>query len=331
MLNPTRGPAHGRAWLLTTESRKALDIHARATAPSKTGLSFYAPDFALLEPEPWLLGEEIEFVEENRLPLPELVHKAEPSSADFQNTIEDILARIQRGEFQKVVPMVCDELEFAADLNRRMFRIAPAENQYSYGFEWGREGLAGVTPEVLFRVENGILSTMALAGTGRADGPSLLDDAKEMHEHRLVIDHICSELSESGTVERGDTAERVYGSLKHLHTPIRVRLRRAPDFMHFVARLHPTAALGGWPRKPAVEWLEQQPFHTARRRFGAPFGYVDGERMLCVVAIRGVQWCGPALKISAGCGIVAESEVLREWRELEMKRQSIYRLLEVNV
>jgi menaquinone-specific isochorismate synthase len=292
-------------------------------------LSFFAPDFALSDQEPWLSGEEVQFRAVERVPLPELRAKAGPSSADFQRSIEDILERIERHEFEKVVPMLCEELEFAEPLARDMFPTAPAEGRFSYGFEFGDEGMAGLTPELLFQVKDGRLTTMALAGTGRSEDPSLLDDRKEMHEHSLVIEHITQELKPFGRVQIGQTIERVYGPLKHLFTPIEVTLEREPDFMNFVRALHPTAALGGWPRKPAIDWLEKQDFHRTRRRFGAPFGYRDGHDMKCVVAIRGVQWCKNRLMVASGCGVVKESRVLNEWRELELKRASIYRWLGV--
>ena len=40
------------------------------------------------------------------------------------------------------------------------------DGKFSYGFEFGGEGMCGVTPELLFSVKDGVLKTMALAGTG---------------------------------------------------------------------------------------------------------------------------------------------------------------------
>jgi menaquinone-specific isochorismate synthase len=331
MLKQAREVQTGTAWLVSDKFRKALEVRALSTTPSPGSLSFFAPDFSLLAQEPWLLGRETEFREPPRLPLPHLVSKAEPSSADFARTFEDISARIRAGEFEKVVPMVCEEYEFAGPLARAMFSAEIHGGRFSYGFEFGEEGMAGHTPELLFTVEGGVLKTMALAGTAPAGGPSLLDDPKEMHEHRLVIEHISSELARFGQASVGATVERVYGALKHLYTPLEFKLSRPARFEELVTHLHPTAALGGWPRKPAVEWLEKQPFHAGRGRFGAPFGYVDGEDMTCVVAIRNVQWKANRLQVSSGCGVVGESQVLKEWKELELKRQSIFRALGVEL
>lgn len=331
MLNQTSQSNKELAWLSGDTFGRALSIRARSTAPIANQLSFFAPDFSLRAAEPWLIGEESSVGETPRLPLPKLVSKAEPSATDFASLFEDISVRITGGEFEKVVPMVSTDFEFESPLTREMFAGGNLPGQFAYGFQFEDEGMAGVTPEILFAVEDGKLRTMALAGTAKSGAPSILEDQKEMHEHRLVIQHIRSELKSFGALSVGPTIEREYGPLKHLFTPIEVKLERLPTFEELVTRLHPTAALGGWPRKSAVEWLERQPFHEGRRRFGAPFGFADGERMMCVVAIRNVQWSHRSLKVGSGCGIVRESQVLKEWKELELKRDSIFRALGIDL
>lgn len=329
MLKESRGTDTGFAWLVGDRFEKALKVHARSPAPHPENLSLFAPDFALSDPEPWLVGEAQSFQWPEAAVLPALTHRVDPSSADFQREVEEILARIRSGEFAKVVPMVCDELEFEAPLTRAMFRPRSRPEQFLYGFEFEGEGMVGQTPELLFEVREGVLTTMALAGTGPVEGPSLLEDRKERHEHGLVIEHIREVLAAWGEVEVGETFEHTYGRLKHLRTPLQARLRETPDFMELVVKLHPTAALGGWPRRPAIEWLERQPFHTTRGRFGAPFGFREGDHMVCVVAIRGLQWKANRARVSAGCGVVEGSDPLKEWRELKLKREAIYALLGV--
>lgn len=331
MLKQTRGSQEGLAWLKSEQISETLIIRSRAVKPLPGALNFFAPDFSLHTAAPWFVGERTEMIIENQSPLPQLVARVEPSSTDFARLFEDIRARINKREFEKVVPMVCEEYQFQTPLERRMFRQQPGKAQYSYGFEFENEGMAGITPEVLFSVQDGILTTMALAGTGKSSGPSLLNDAKEMHEHKVVIEHILSELKGLGSVSVGSTIERSFGSLKHLFTPIQLQLDREPHFESLVSHLHPTAALGGWPRASAVAWLEKQDFHERRRRFGAPFGFVEGDRMLCVVAIRNVQWRDNNLLVASGCGVVKESQALKEWDELELKRRAIFNMLGVEL
>jgi menaquinone-specific isochorismate synthase len=321
------------AWLRDSTHECAIQIARRASQPEFDRPCFYAPDFALSDPAPWLIGERVALDLASR-EWPSVVERQLPLQSEFVQIHAQILDLISSGEFLKVVPMVAEQLRFAQPLHPEMFwRAITGEwpQQYSYGFARHGEGLCGVTPELLFSQQNNRLQTMALAGTAAADGPALLEDRKERHEHQVVVDHIYHELKDLGAVEIGQTVEKIYGRLKHLYTPIEVRLKATPSFADLVQRLHPTAALGGWPRRPALQWLKQQSSQDLRARFGAPFGWqADGE-MKCVVAIRCLQWWEDRALICAGCGVVSSSDAAREWRELGMKRQAINQMLGVPV
>jgi len=310
-----------------------LKIHRQVPECPRDQPAFFAPDFALKAPLPWYCGELGE-AELKRCPLPAVLHQTLPCSTPFTHLHQEILTHIGAGTFAKVVPIVWEELQFASPLQLEHFaRVISEYKQYQfiYALEYQGDGMCGVTPELLFEVQDGSLRTMALAGTGQVGDPPLLQDAKERYEHEIVIDHMISELKPWGEIEVGETIERAYGSLKHLYTPIQVRLNRPPDFTQLVATLHPTAALGGWPRQAAREWLERQDFHRGRGRFGAPFGFVNGDHMLCVVAIRGLQWWGSRAQLTAGCGVVQGSRMAKEWQELERKRQATRQVLGIPV
>ncbi len=335
MLEKSINTQPGSAWLKCGENfgnkLRGIKIGAASRTPQVSGLSFYAPDFAGKLAEPWLIGEELG---ENELPMtvpaPALRLHQSPKRAEFLQQHSEILQELERFHFQKVVPVVFETFEFAEPLRLGMYwlrAVAHIGTQFAYGFEFLREGMCGLTPEVLFSVKDGILSTMALAGTGALTGPSLLEDAKETLEHKLVVENIRHDLEAFGTLQMGDTTEKPYGQLKHLHTPITLILERPVSFTQLVELLHPTAALGGWPRDRASAWLAKQSYHLPRRRFGAPFGFVSGEEMLCVVAIRGLQWEGTRALLGAGCGVVKGSVGEREWSELELKREAVRRNL----
>ena len=60
--------------------------------------------------------------------------------------------------------------------------------------------------------------------------------------------------------------------------------------------------------------------------FGAPFGVsVDGVVEI-LVAIRMVAWRGHEIRIPSGCGVIEESRLVSEWRELRLKREAVCRL-----
>ena len=36
-----------------------------------------------------------------------------------------------------------------------------------------------------------------------------------------------------------------------------------------------------------------------------------------------VTWCGDQLQIPSGCGVIEESRLVNEWRELRLKREAV--------
>ncbi len=305
-----------------------MQITGRGREPRPNSLSFYAPNFYTHETmNPWFYGERIPAGAFVTNPLPAVERRLDPDPSLFDAVHAEILTGIKEGRFKKVVPYVSEEWQFESELSWSMFpnALAPQENQYSYGLQASGEGMCGITPELLFQVEGDVCTTMALAGTAPVDGPSLLDDPKERLEHELVIGHIQQSLKGLGEITVGETREQAYGSLKHLLTPIQVKLEYPPSFMDLVARLHPTAALAGWPRASALDFLRLR--GPERIRFGAPFGFVDGDSMMCIVAIRCLQWRGRTAWIMSGCGVVEGSHAEKEWVELNLKRRSVARQL----
>jgi menaquinone-specific isochorismate synthase len=115
--------------------------------------------------------------------------------------------------------------------------------------------------------------------------------------------------------------------MAHLKTDIAVAVTSPVTFGDLVRALHPTAALGVAPRSAGTELMPSLG-PSERGRFGAPFGieWPDG-RAHVLVAIRNVQWNGPTVTLGAGAGILAESQLEREWEELRLKRSAVKDLL----
>jgi menaquinone-specific isochorismate synthase len=116
--------------------------------------------------------------------------------------------------------------------------------------------------------------------------------------------------------------------IAHLITPIFFNETGGSERMSFfdmVRRLHPTAALGVSPRTEAGErWLREADRGVKRRTFGAPFGLErEDKSALALVAIRNVQWNGDQVRVGSGAGMLLESRVELEWKELREKREQV--------
>ncbi|MGE4132129.1 MAG: chorismate-binding protein [Bdellovibrionales bacterium] len=299
---------------------KVLEISRENPGPD---LAFFAPEYDLgRSPACWFRGEVLETLPKLKSTLPAIRFVRPPDEASFTRQHKEVMEAIARGKLKKLVPFVVEELAFESPLDWTMFSAGFEDRPgcYSFGMQVGEQGMCGFTPEILFRVRGEELTTMALAGTRAAEGPSLLEDPKEKHEHDLVIEDISQRLAGLGLMEVDETCEIPFGKLKHLRTEIRVSLNSKPSMQDLVSRLHPTAALGGYPKSQAQPKLAKWGRH--RGRFGAPFGWQKGDEMMCVVAIRGVHWSGPKAQVFSGCGVVAGSRSEREWGELALKRES---------
>ena len=327
-----------------------IGIPRPSGAPDSTALSVFAPTFFLTDSQPWLLYPHFECVRAEDLlarldtvAVPPLVAAGweTSSSAAHAAAIADIQARIETGELVKAVPFVSltGKMDFSTPVRAWLLAnaIRHAASQADrhpvgtvYGIWDADSGMIGLTPEILFtedarRSELPVLLTMALAGTRRPGGLPLTEDAKEMMEHRIVVEGIAEQLSPLGQVQIGPVHEQEVPDLVHLCTPIEVWPHRRVEFGEWVAALHPTPAIGAWPREAGNRWLRAQLNADLRGRYGAPFGVIPpGSHVgTCLVAIRNLQWTGNSARILAGGGIVAASEPRREWREANAKLNAV--------
>lgn len=259
----------------------------------------------------------------------------EPEKADFERAFARVQNLISEGQIDKAVPVVFARAQAlvtpAVRARWMMEALSSPDNLNPYGFWSGDEGVLGATPEILFSVEGRGLKTMAMAGTlAKTDGTAedLARSSKDQYEHRLVVEDIKKELRSFGRVTVGATDVVALPALYHLRTEIGAELETPPDIAGLIARLHPTAALGVFPRLFGWRWMRELPGQEDRARFGAPFTVrLSPERAISLVGIRNVQWKNDRVMLGSGCGVVKASELESEWTELRRKRQSVLSIL----
>ncbi|MEM9773798.1 MAG: isochorismate synthase [Chloroflexota bacterium] len=277
---------------------------------------------------------------------PNLQEIAYPMSKDqWTSMLRKAINQMKVGDMQKVVLSRVSEVnldgpagitrllawldDHYAECNRFLFEPVPFHAFY------------GATPETLIETNGRQFDTMGLAGsaprgnTAEADaefGNGLLNDPKNQHEHKLVVDSIIERL-EPITVELNvakQTELMKLGNIQHLYTPITGKFKEAPGIIPLLERLHPTPALGGAPRGKAMAFIEADEPVT-RGWYGAPVGFLnpnlDGK---FGVAIRSAvaQW--DRVWAYAGAGIVADSDPASEWDETAIKFRPMLNALGVD-
>ncbi len=179
-----------------------------------------------------------------------------------------------------------------------------------------------------------VVESRPVAGTTVADSDeallALAASVKDTHEHRFVVDGIVDVLGPRCEQLHAETVPEVavFGPVAHLATPIRGRLTApSPTALDLARLLHPTPAVGGTPRRAALDAIRELEGFD-RGRYAGPVGWVDargdGE---WAIALRGAELDGARARLVAGAGIVAGSDPEAEWAETQAKLEPMLRAL----
>lgn len=198
-----------------------------------------------------------------------------------------------------------------------------------YGIWFSDYGMVGATPELLFQSQSDQLKTYALAGTmPLAQAEELLKSSKDREEHDYVIQNICESLKPfTQGIEVAKTGITFFKNLAHLRTDISAKLRPDVDLEKLLSTFSPSAALGGYPKKRALEFLKKCSYHQKHKNrfFGSALGMRTKKSANFLVCIRNVQWQGEEFCIESGGGVVEASTLENELREIRLKRKLISR------
>lgn len=316
-------------------------------------ITVFFPDFYDLGSSPALAGAKIHRLSTEELrknceaflgqkPAAAPVGKApwnEPLKEHFATALHRTQDLIKEGRIKKTVPAVFARSEQTVTPQERaqmiLTLLETPKTLYVYGLWQNGEGVLGATPELLFDYAKGHLRTMALAGTcpksESTRRESLLRDEKEMQEHLYVLEDLMSVLHPWGDVKTEGPKIVELPTLYHLKTDVEIQCKTKPEFFSLIQQMHPTPALGVAPRSAGYKWMKEFPGQEGRGGFGGPFAFIGKEEAVCLVAIRNLQWNKTSSMIGSGCGVVAASELEREWRELYQKRLSVRKILGLDV
>ncbi|MBG6045731.1 isochorismate synthase [Proteus mirabilis] len=278
----------------------------------------------------------------NIAPLSVKVTSVEHSLTQQQWTdyLNIALEEINQGVFEKVVPARATCLSLDNPLKAIQFMKASRDvNHHCYHYMLAfspTDAFMGSSPERLYKRDEFVLYTEALAGTvassdneqqARAFADWLMNDKKNQHENLVVVDDICQRLQ--GGIEGIDVSSADVIRLRkvqHLRRYIHGKLIHADD-VDCLQRLQPTAAVCGLPRSIARTFIRQhEPFE--RRWYAGSAGYLSLSHAEFAVSLRCGELHDDALTLYAGAGVVAGSDPLQEWAEIENKAAGLRTLLE---
>jgi isochorismate synthase len=209
---------------------------------------------------------------------------------------------------------------------------------FCFCFGTGQAAFLGASPELLVRRSGAVAATVALAGTTSRSADPAVDDhlgeamlrsPKVRDEHAIVARRIERTLRPHSVWVHAEGEPFVIkvGNLQHLATPIRAQLAESHSAVALAGLLHPTPAIGGEPRAPALD-LIQELEGLDRGWYTGPVGWMDAaeDGEFCV-GLRSALIRDREAHLFAGCGIVADSDPAAELQESELKFEALLPLL----
>ena len=249
----------------------------------------------------------------------------QPPAID-RTTIATQVAALRAGRAHKVVWSQESALPVRATrsaLARTMSTARPDAWRIDVQLADGRNHLFA-SPELLTQVTAATVETMALAGTG-AVAELAAGGARLTDEHGRVRDFLQTQLAALGmdalTLEAGVTSA---GPLHHWKTRVTAPRPAGRDALDVIFALHPTPALLGLPRLPALALVEA--VEPARQLYGgcvARLAMDHSGHGEAVVVLRGGRQAGEQWHVRAGAGLVPDSDPAQEAREIAAKTAAI--------
>ncbi len=257
----------------------------------------------------------------------------------FEQAVNRIKEYILEGDVMQVVLSQRLSVPFTAppiDLYRALRCTNPSP--YMYHLDLGEFQVVGSSPEILVRLEEGMVTVRPIAGTrrrghtgeeDRALEAELLADPKERAEHLMLIDlgrNDVGRVCRTGTVEVTEqmVIER-YSHVMHIVSNVRGELEHGRTPIDVLRATFPAGTVSGAPKIRAMEIIDE--LEPVRRGvYAGAVGYLSWHgNMDTAIAIRTAVIRDRRLYIQAGAGIVADSRPALEWKETMNKARAIFR------
>ncbi len=224
------------------------------------------------------------------------------------------------------------------DIYRALRSVNPSP--YMFFVDYGSFQVVGASPEILVRVEDGVVTTRPLAGTRRRGKDAeedarleaeLKSDEKERAEHIMLVDlgrNDVGRVSQPGSVEVSELMDvERYSHVMHLVTNVQGRLRDDLSAFDALRACFPAGTVSGAPKIRAMQIIAGlEP--DRRGLYAGAVGYFSfSGNMDMAIAIRTLVVKDGVAYVQAGCGIVYDSVPEREYEESMNKAKALLKAI----
>lgn len=271
--------------------------------------------------------------------VPESAFVSSMGQAGYEAAVERIKTYVQQGDVMQVVPSQRLTLPFPAEplnLYRALRNLNPSP--YLFFLDLGDFQIAGSSPEILARLEDGEVTVRPIAGTrrrGRTEAEDkameaeMLADPKEIAEHLMLIDLGRNDVGRVSKVGGVKVTEKMvverFSHVMHITSNVTGQVRPGVTAMDVLRATLPAGTLSGAPKIRAMEIIDELE-SVKRGIYGGAVGYLGWNgNMDMAIAIRTAVIKDGKLYVQAGGGIVADSIPALEWKETMNKARAIFR------
>jgi anthranilate synthase component I len=261
----------------------------------------------------------------------------------YEGVVRHCQEYIKAGDIFQVVPSQRFKVETTAqafDIYRVLRVVNPSP--FLFYLNFGDFHLIGSSPEILVRVEDGLVTVRPLAGTrrrgkdeaeDRALAEDLLADPKERAEHIMLVDlgrNDVGRVAEPSSVKLTDLmkVER-YSHVMHITSNVTGKLAEGKTAFDALRAGLPAGTVSGAPKVRAMQIIDEvEP--QRRGPYAGAVGYIDftGNMDTCI-ALRTLVLVGQTAYVQAGGGVVYDSIPGDEYDETVNKASGLLKAIEI--
>ncbi|WP_395091288.1 chorismate-binding protein [Vaginella massiliensis] len=247
------------------------------------------------------------------------------SYEDYLELINKTTKVLQNSDLKKVVISRTKQVNHTGlNIWKLLFKLKQNyPNAFVYFYYDRAEAWFGATPELLLHKQGDRLQTVSLAGTKSKDATWT---NKEYAEQQTVTDFIVQQLSGFGEITEDGPNTVDAGLFHHLKSYISCKLEEEIDLDKILSLLHPTPAVGGFPKELAKQYILQNEAYD-RQFYAGYLGYKRGEEEHYFVNLRCAKMYHDRIKLFVGGGIMPDSVPENEWEETEMKSNTLCKVI----
>ncbi len=246
---------------------------------------------------------------------------------EYKTQFEHYREAFARGEIKKAILSRIKLIETnSIDIHNTFLKLLKSYPEaYIYCYYSITAGLwIGASPEKFVLLKNNTLETTALAGT-KTEEESW--GSKEEEEQAIVTQFIEESLSDLEDIETSAPETIKAGNLYHIKANIKAKYTADTDIPALINKLHPTPAVGGFPKEAALRLIASTEKHD-RAYYSGFAGPVNiNESTHLFVNLRCAKIFKNGLGLFVGGGLTAASHLEKEWKETENKAKTLIQVL----